>query len=284
MAVFRVERTKDYTVMSNYHLRDTGLSLTAKGLLSQMLSLPDNWDYTLAGLAQINREGKSAIRSAVNELEQAGYIRRRRVKGADGKFSGNEYIIHEQPVSASPSSDFPTLENPSLEKPTSENPSSENRTELNIDKSSKDLLEKENKEKADGKMPEAPAAPAEEPVKRKKAHPLDDAALNRSFVEFIEGVSTLDWSRDVKNSLYFALSGFYTPRESKKQEPSRTPTAVTTLLNRLARDSQGDPLVMIGMLERATISGWKSVFPPNTPGQKTAAKPPTTGRRNEEWL
>jgi len=138
MAVFRVERTKDYTVMSNYHLRDTSLSLTAKGLLSQMLSLPDNWDYTLAGLAQINREGKSAIRSAVNELEQAGYIRRRRVKGADGKFSGNEYIIHEQPVSASPSCDFPTLENPSLEKPTSENPSSENpssenRTELNID-------------------------------------------------------------------------------------------------------------------------------------------------------
>lgn len=74
MAVFRVERTKDYTVMSNYHLRDKVLSLKAKGLLSQMLSLPDNWDFTLSGLCHINRESKDAIRTAINELEKAGYI------------------------------------------------------------------------------------------------------------------------------------------------------------------------------------------------------------------
>lgn len=77
MAVFRVERTGDYTVMSNFHLKDKRLSLKAKGLLSQMLSLPDDWDYTLSGLSYINRESKDAIRSAVNELETAGYIRRR---------------------------------------------------------------------------------------------------------------------------------------------------------------------------------------------------------------
>ena len=77
MAVFRVERTRDYTVMSNHHLKNKDLSLKAKGLLSQMLSLPENWDYTLAGLSAINRESKDAIRSAVNELEKAGYIRRR---------------------------------------------------------------------------------------------------------------------------------------------------------------------------------------------------------------
>ena len=77
MAVFRVERTSDYTVMSNYHLRDKRLSLKAKGLLSQMLSLPEDWDYTLAGLCYINRESKDAIRTAIRELEQAGYIRRR---------------------------------------------------------------------------------------------------------------------------------------------------------------------------------------------------------------
>ena len=75
MAVFRVERTSDYTVMSNYHLRDKRLSLKAKGLLSQMLSLPEDWDYTLAGLCYINRESKDAIRTAIRELEQAGYIR-----------------------------------------------------------------------------------------------------------------------------------------------------------------------------------------------------------------
>ena len=77
MAVFRVERTQGYTVMSNYHLRDKSLSLKAKGLLSQMLSLPEDWDYTLSGLAVINRESKDAIRSAVKELEKSGYIKHR---------------------------------------------------------------------------------------------------------------------------------------------------------------------------------------------------------------
>ena len=118
MAVFRVERTRDYTVMSNHHLKNKDLSLKAKGLLSQMLSLPENWDYTLAGLSAINRESKDAIRSAVNELEKAGYIRRRQTVDSRGKFSGNEYIIYEQPSSASPSSGFPTTGNPSTEKPT----------------------------------------------------------------------------------------------------------------------------------------------------------------------
>ena len=116
--------------MSNHHLKNKDLSLKAKGLLSQMLSLPENWDYTLAGLSAINRESKDAIRSAVNELEKAGYIRRRQTVDSRGKFSGNEYIIYEQPqpLSASPSSGFPTTGNPSTEKPSSENP-----TQLKID-------------------------------------------------------------------------------------------------------------------------------------------------------
>lgn len=125
MAVFRVERTRDYTVMSNYHLKDKRLSLKAKGLLSQMLSLPEDWDYTLAGLSFINRESKDAIRSAVNELENAGYIRRRQTTDANGKFSGNEYIIYERPLLGKPLS-----ENPTTEKPVPENP-----TQLNTKKS-----------------------------------------------------------------------------------------------------------------------------------------------------
>ena len=68
MAVFRIEKSKDYTVMSNHHLRNTELSLRAKGLLSQILSLPEGWDYTIAGLAAINKEGKDAVRAAVQEL------------------------------------------------------------------------------------------------------------------------------------------------------------------------------------------------------------------------
>ena len=90
MPVFRVERNKGYTVMSNYHLRDKSLSLKAKGLLSQILSLPEDWDYTLSGLCYINRESKDAIRSAVNELERAGYIERYQATDEGGKFSISE--------------------------------------------------------------------------------------------------------------------------------------------------------------------------------------------------
>lgn len=115
MAVFRIARTHDYTVMSNYHLRDKSLSLKAKGLLSQMLSLPENWDYTLSGLVSINKEKKDAIRSALVELEESGYLIRRRLKDEQGQFTSNEYVIFERPQS--PSSDFPTLGKPTLENP-----------------------------------------------------------------------------------------------------------------------------------------------------------------------
>lgn len=134
MAVFRVERTRDYTVMSNYHLRDKTLSLKSKGLLSQMLSLPEDWDYTLSGLSFINKESKDAIRTAIIELENAGYIIRRQTTDASGKFSGNEYIIHESPVTPSqPSLEKPLLENPTTDKPTTGKPLPENPTQLNID-------------------------------------------------------------------------------------------------------------------------------------------------------
>ncbi len=92
MAVFRVERTNNYTVMSNYHLRDKTISFKAKGLLSMLLSLPEDWDYTLAGLARISLEGKDAVRAAVVELEKAGYIHRSQTTDKAGKFGSNEYI------------------------------------------------------------------------------------------------------------------------------------------------------------------------------------------------
>ena len=97
MAVFRVERTRDYTVMSNHHLKDMNLSLKAKGLLSMMLSLPDSWNYTTRGLAAICKEGVDAIGSAVRELEQAGYIVRRLLRGEGGRIIDTEYVIYEQP-------------------------------------------------------------------------------------------------------------------------------------------------------------------------------------------
>ena len=136
MAVFRVERTHDYTVMSNFHLKDKRLSLKAKGLLSQMLSLPDDWDYTLSGLCFINRESKDAIRSAINELERAGYIRRRQTTDAAGKFGSNEYSIYECPITDIPSLESPSSENPTTEKPQTEKPLPGTPTQLNTKKSS----------------------------------------------------------------------------------------------------------------------------------------------------
>ena len=136
MAVFRVERNTGYTVMSNHHLRNKELSLKAKGLLSQMLSLPEDWDYTLAGLSYINRESIDAIRTAVWELEKAGYITRRQGRDEKGKMTAIEYTIYEQPQP--PALDCPVLENPTADNPTSENP-----MQLNKDIQKTDLSKKE---------------------------------------------------------------------------------------------------------------------------------------------
>ena len=153
MAVFRVERNTGYTVMSNHHLRNKELSLKAKGLLSQMLSLPEDWDYTLAGLSHINREKIDAIREAVKELEKAGYIVRSRERDEKGRLRGADYVIYEQPQPREPEAatsggqppildlptlENPTLDNPTLEKPTQEKPTLENPTQLNKDISSKE--------------------------------------------------------------------------------------------------------------------------------------------------
>ena len=146
MAVFRVERNTGYTVMSNHHLRNKELTLKAKGLLSQMLSLPEDWDYTLAGLSYINRESIDAIRTAVWELEKAGYITRRQGRDEKGKMTAIEYTIYEQPQlpgSHSPGLENPTSGKPILENPTPGNPTSENPTQLNKDISKTNLLNKE---------------------------------------------------------------------------------------------------------------------------------------------
>ena len=140
MAVFRVEHNSGYTVMSNHHLRNKELTLKAKGLLSQMLSLPEDWDYTLAGLSHINRESIDAIRTAVWELEKAGYILRRQGRDEKGKMTAIEYTIYEQPQ---PMLENPIPGKPMLENPTTDNPTSENPTQLNKDRSRTNLSKKE---------------------------------------------------------------------------------------------------------------------------------------------
>ena len=146
MAVFRIEKTRDYTVMSNHHLRDTGLSLKSKGLLSMMLSLPEDWNYTTRGLAKICKEGTDSIGSALKELERAGYIVRNRLRDSKGKIVDVEYVIYETPHPPEldgPCEEEPDTEHPDTENPDMDSPGLENRPQLNKDKRNPDEKKKD---------------------------------------------------------------------------------------------------------------------------------------------
>ena len=137
LAVIRVEKTKNYTVMSNVHLRDKALSLKAKGLLSLILSLPDEWEYSIKGLAAISKEGRDGINSGLQELESAGYLVRKPLRGAHGHFGQVEYVIYETPQP--PNTDIPDTANPDTEKPDTANPTQTSTEELITDQRNKDL-------------------------------------------------------------------------------------------------------------------------------------------------
>ena len=189
MAVYRVQRTRDYTVMSNYHLRDKNLTLKSKGLLSMILSLPDEWNYTTRGLAAICKEGVDAIGSALKELETAGYIVRRQLRGAKGRITDTEYIIYERPHpredstpdTPAPGTDSPDTENPDMvpsdmDTPYLEMPAELNTKESNTQKSitygsSTDSIP--FRETAAGSPPEA---------KRREAAPMSEIESYRALI------------------------------------------------------------------------------------------------------
>ena len=147
MAVFRIEKTRDYTVMSNHHLKDRTLTLKFKGLLSMMLSLPDEWNYTTRGLAAICREGVDSIGAALKELENHGYIRRTQLRDEKGKITDTEYVIYEMPQCEPPSSPGtplpgtakPYTENPDMGVPDTAEPCTENLAQLNTNQTKTDL-------------------------------------------------------------------------------------------------------------------------------------------------
>ena len=144
MAVFRIDKTRDYTVMSNHHLRNRSLSLKAKGLLSLMLSLPEDWDYTMKGLAHICKDGIDSISGGIRELEAHGYLIRERVRNENGQLGSIEYTILEQPKQPEPIQGTPILENPVQVNPTLDAPMQGEPAQLNTkgssnQKSKKDL-------------------------------------------------------------------------------------------------------------------------------------------------
>lgn len=180
MAVYRVERTRDYTVMSNHHLKDTSLSLKAKGLLSLMLSLPDDWNFNMRGLSSICKEGLEAIGNALKELEKAGYMVRNQLRGANGRITDTEYIIYERPQEPAPAdpdtaspytpppdTTLPYPGNPDVVEPDMADPSAENPALLNTKKSNTKKLNTQRPNihsfppPAPSTPPAAPAAPVE---------------------------------------------------------------------------------------------------------------------------
>lgn len=110
--VFRINKTENYTVMGNYHLREKELSLKAKGLMSLMLSLPKDWNYSINGLAKLSKGGKDSVMSALSELESLGYIARTRSVNEKGQFNGYDYEVYEHPCSEKPYTENPNTENP----------------------------------------------------------------------------------------------------------------------------------------------------------------------------
>lgn len=145
MAVFRVDKSRDYTVLSNHIFKDRTLSAKAKGLLAEMLSLPDDWDYTLKGLTFLFSDGLDSVRQGIRELEEHGYVVRQRRRDDKGRLCDMEYVIYETPhktvsddgnntppVCACPAPDAPVLENPTQAEPVQETP-----MQLNTNPSSK---------------------------------------------------------------------------------------------------------------------------------------------------
>ena len=141
MAVFRVQKTQNYTIMSNHHLRNKALSLKSKGLLSLMLSLPEDWDYTTRGLASICKEGVDSVCATVRELEAAGYIIRRRVRDKNGQMRDMEYTVLEepQPPQPEPGQAAPDCAQPKQAKPKREKPVQDNPAQLNTKRQKKEI-------------------------------------------------------------------------------------------------------------------------------------------------
>ena len=136
MSVFRVDKRRDFTVIANHVFKDHTLSAKAKGILVEMLSLPENWDYTLKGLAILFSDGIDSIRQGIRELEEHGYVVRERRRDAKGRLGGMEYVIYETPHAAvenvsEGASITPMEELPTAEIPTEDSSAEELATQYN---------------------------------------------------------------------------------------------------------------------------------------------------------
>ena len=234
MAVFRVEKSTDYTVMSNYHFKDRNLSLKAKGLLSMMLSLPEEWDYSAAGLVKLSKDGRDSVNSALKELETAGYLTRRQVVNSRGQFDGYEYFVYEHPVEVIEENPRPMQENPIQEKPIQENPLSGNLPQLNTNTSN---------------------------TKESNTYGINNkgAEGNPHRHKIVRSFPCLECMNGISDELMDALQDFVDMR--KKIKAPMTDRAMSILLGKLHKLSGGDVQTMISILNQSIMNSWKSVYP-----------------------
>ena len=144
MPVFRVEKNSNYTTMCNYHLRDQGLSLKGKGLLSMLLSLPDTWNYSVRGLSSITPDGVDGVLTALKELERLGYLERNQQRESNGRMGRAEYVIYEMPRKK-PCSESPCTEKPYTVNPDTDTPVTENPAQLSTNRTSTETINKREK-------------------------------------------------------------------------------------------------------------------------------------------
>lgn len=222
MSIIRVHKTNNFTVMSNTHFKEKAMSLKAKGLLSLMLSLPDDWNYSISGLVRLSKDGKDSVMTALAELEEFGYLTRHRTTDSKGKFSGVEYNIFEQPQRENPSAEKPNSAEQHAEKTNAENPSQLNTKEsITNDK----LLNKENtKENKDINSYSSILSQ------------IQNDQLRNLYVDYIE------MRRNIGSPI--------------------TDRGLNMLITRCERISAGHIEKQKRLLETAIINGWKNVYEP----------------------
>ena len=204
MAVMRVHKTGNYTIMSNYHFKEKDMTLKAKGLLSLMLSLPDDWDYSINGLATLSKDGRDSVMGALKELEKFGYLVRTRLTDEKGKFKGYDYDIYEEPQSANPLTENPYTENPNTENPTQLNTNKINSEGINT-LSNKDKLDKLDK-RAEGSSDINIGKPNSFTKELIKAHYIEEDDLFMSVYNqlFVDLVNEYDFEQ-VRSCLWYFI-------------------------------------------------------------------------------
>lgn len=239
MTVFRVHKNENYTVLSNYHFKEKEMSLKAKGLLSLMLSLPDSWDYSAAGLVKLSKDGKDSVNGALKELETFGYLKRSQAFNTNGTFGGYNYEIYESP-NADVKTEKPTTEKPKTKKPLSEKPSTENPLQL----SKKELSKKELKTKTIKDVEER---------KKENGRTTYDAIVNGKIFD-----------KDVKAALYEFI------KMRKLIKKPLTDFALEKIIDKLLNMSL-DPNTQIEILENSILNNWQDIYKPTQAKKRTKA-------------